>query len=211
LAPPAVKLVQDAASYLEALPTHRRHWEEEQRIRAKEAEADDLPRVKLQTSKGDVVIELFENEAPQSVASFLTLVKSGLYDNVTFHRVLPLFMAQGGDPEGTGAGGPGYTIRDEQEAPGARRHFRGSLSMANKGKAYPNSGGSQFFLTFVPTSYLDGGHAVFGRGIEGMDVAASLKRRNPERPGAKPTADRILKATVIRDRGHEYKFEKLGE
>jgi cyclophilin family peptidyl-prolyl cis-trans isomerase len=206
--PPSAKLLFDASQNLSRLPEHRAHWEAEQKIRAAEAAADDLPRVKLATSKGDIVIELFENEAPQSVASFISLVKDGFYDGVTFHRVLPLFMAQGGDPEGTGGGGPGYNITDEQGLPKARRHFRGSLSMANTGA--PNSGGSQFFLTFVPTSYLDGRHAVFGRVIEGMDVAASLKRRDPSAPG-KATPDKILKAEVLRDRGHEYKFEKLPE
>ena len=143
------------------------------------------------------------------MANFITLVKKGYYDVVVFHRVLPLFMAQGGDPEGTGGGGPGYNIPDEQQAANARRHFRGSLSMANTGA--PNSGGSQFFLTFVPTSYLDGRHAVFGRVLEGMDVAASLRRHNPNAPGAKPTPDKILKAEVLRDRGHAYEFEQLPE
>jgi cyclophilin family peptidyl-prolyl cis-trans isomerase len=207
--PPSVKLYQDAVQYLAALPTHRKHWEEEQKIRAAEAQADDLPRVKLTTTKGDIVLELFENEAPKSVANFITLAKKGYYDNVVFHRVLPLFMAQGGDPQGTGGGGPGYNIRDEQGLPNARRHFRGSLSMANTGE--PNTGGSQFFLTFVPTSYLDGRHAVFGRVIEGMDVAASLKRRDPNDPGPKPIPDKIIKAEVLRDRGHAYEFEKLPE
>jgi cyclophilin family peptidyl-prolyl cis-trans isomerase len=207
--PPAVKLLQDAKGYLDFLPTQRQHWEEEQKIREAELQADNNPRVKLTTTKGDVVIELFENEAPQSVANFITLVKNDYYDGVTFHRVLPLFMAQGGDPQGTGGGGPGYNIRDEQRAPNARRHFRGSLSMANTGQ--PNSGGSQFFLTFVPTSYLDGRHAVFGRVIEGMDAAAALKRRDPQAPGPKPIPDKILKAEVLRDRGHAYEFEQLPE
>ena len=207
--PPSLKLLIDAHGYLESLPTHRKHWEEEQAIRAADAKADDLPRVKLKTTQGDIVIELFENEAPQSVANFITLVKKGYYDGVTFHRVLPLFMAQGGDPEGTGGGGPGYNIKDEQRAAKARRHFRGSMSMANTGQ--PNSGGSQFFLTFVPTSYLDGRHAVFGRVIEGMDAAASLKRRNPDGPGPLPMPDRILTGEVLRDRGHQYTFEKMPE
>jgi cyclophilin family peptidyl-prolyl cis-trans isomerase len=207
--PPSAKLLFDASENLKRLPEFRESWDAEQKIRAAEAASDDLPRVKLSTTKGDIVIELFENEAPQSVANFISLVKDGFYDGVTFHRVLPLFMAQGGDPEGTGGGGPGYNIPDEQGLPKARRHFRGSLSMANTGA--PNSGGSQFFLTFVATSYLDGRHAVFGRVVEGMDVAASLRRRDPTGPGPKPTPDKILKAEVLRDRGHEYKFEKLPE
>ena len=192
----------------EALAGLSKSWEKEQEIRATEAQADDLPRVKFTTNRGDIVIELFENEAPQAVANIVTLVKKGYYDGVTFHRVLPGFMAQGGDPEGTGTGGPGYNIRSEFNKPGARKHFRGSLSMANTGQ--PNTGGSQFFLTFVPTSFLDGRHTVFGRVIEGMDVAASLKRRDPgDRSAPKP--DRIIKAEVLRDRGHEYEFEKLPE
>jgi cyclophilin family peptidyl-prolyl cis-trans isomerase len=207
--PPSAKLLFDASENLKRLPEHREHWEAEQKIRAAEAAADDLPRVKLTTNKGEIVIELFENEAPQSVANFISLVKDSYFDGVVFHRVLPLFMAQGGDPEGTGGGGPGYNIPDEQGRPNARRHFRGSLSMANTGQA--NSGGSQFFLTFVATSYLDGRHAVFGRVIEGIDVASSLKRRDPAGPGPLPTPDKILKAEVLRDRGHDYKFDKLPE
>jgi cyclophilin family peptidyl-prolyl cis-trans isomerase len=206
---PGVKLLFDAKDDLDLLPTQRKHWEEEQAIRAAEAKADDLPRVKLTTSKGDIVLELFENEAPQAVANFLTLVKAGFYNGVTFHRVLPLFMAQGGDPKGTGNGGPGYNIRDEYKAPKARRHFRGSLAMARTDR--PNSSGSQFYLTFVPTTMLDGGYTVFGRVLEGVDVAAALRRRDPSGPGPKPTPDKILKAEVLRDRGHEYKFEKLPE
>jgi cyclophilin family peptidyl-prolyl cis-trans isomerase len=194
------QIVADAQPYV-AL------WKQEQKIRAAEAKADDLPRVKLETSKGDITIELFENEAPNTVANFVSLVEKGFYNGVPFHRVLPNFMAQGGDPTGTGTGGPGYNIKDEQRLPNARKHFRGVLSMANTGQ--PNSGGSQFFLTFVPTSFLDGRHAVFGRVIEGMDVAAGIKRRDPDNPVGQP--DKIIKAEVLRDRGHEYKFEKFPE
>ena len=198
------KLAQDAS---QSLAANQRDWEKEAEIRAAEAAADDLPRVKLQTNRGDIVIELFENEAPQAVANFLTLVKQGYYDGIVFHRVLPSFMAQGGDPTGTGSGGPGYSIRCECHQPGYRKHFRGSLSMAHAGR---NTGGSQFFLTFVSTSYLDGRHTVFGRVVEGIEVAASLKRRDPGDPSG-PAPDRIVKAEVLRDRGHEYNFEKLPE
>src|SRR4029079_8655388 len=138
---------------------------QEQQTREAEAKADDLPRVKLQTNKGDITIELFENEAPNTVANFISLVEKGFYDGVPFHRVLPNFMAQGGDPKGTGQGGPGYRIKDEFGNKGARAHFRGSLSMANTGQ--PNTNGSQFFLTFKPTPHLNGRHTVFGRVIEG--------------------------------------------
>jgi cyclophilin family peptidyl-prolyl cis-trans isomerase len=207
-ADPGIRVRQFGATSLQSLDSLRSAWQKEQKIRAAEAAADDLPRVKLSTSKGDIVIELFENEAPQSVANMITLAKQGYYTNVPFHRVLPMFMVQGGDPTGTGSGGPGYTIRDEQRRPNYRKHFRGSLSMANTGQ--PNSGGSQFFLTFVPTSYLDGRHAVFGRVIEGMEHAAALRRRSPDDPNA-PAPDKILSATVLRDRGHAYEFEKIPE
>ncbi|NOY30764.1 MAG: peptidylprolyl isomerase, partial [Planctomycetes bacterium] len=169
---PQNRIWELAKNSIKTLAANQKDWEKEDRIRAAEAEADDLPRVKFQTSRGDVVIELFENEAPQTVASFLTLVKQGFYDGIVFHRVLPSFMAQGGDPTGAGSGGPGYSIRCECHKPGYRKHFRGSMSMAHVGRR--DTGGSQFFLTFVSTSYLDGRHTVFGRVIEGMDVASSI-------------------------------------
>lgn len=194
-------LVQNALNAQGNLATMKKAWEKESAIRDAEAKADDLPRVKLTTTKGDVVIELFENEAPQAVANFLTLVKDGFYDGLTFHRVLPAFMAQGGDPEGNGSGGPGYSIKCECYKPDYRHHFRGSLSMAHAGR---DTGGSQFFLTFVPTSFLDQKHTVFGRVIEGMENASAIKRGEPVR-----NPDKILKAEVLRDRGHEYKFDKL--
>ena len=194
-----------AKQFVELVDTYEGAWKEEQKIREAEAKADDLPRVVLHTAKGDIVIELFENEAPQAVANFITLVKSGFYDGLSFHRVLPGFMAQGGCPDGTGGGGPGYCIRCECYQPNARKHFRGSLSMAHAGR---DTGGSQFFLTFVPTTYLNGKHTVFGRVIEGMDVASAIARRDPESYDPGP-ADTILKAEVLRDRGHAYKFDKL--
>src|SRR3954453_15845186 len=118
-------------------------------------------------------------------------------------------MAQGGAKTDEGLGGPGYTIHDESNRPDYRRHFRGTLSMAKT--ALPDSGSSQFFLTFVPTPHLNGRHTAFGRVIEGIEVLGDLQRRSPMHESAPPKADRILKAEVIRDRGHEYKFEKLKE
>ncbi|MCE9545845.1 MAG: peptidylprolyl isomerase [Planctomycetia bacterium] len=183
-------------------------WAAETKIRAAEAKADDLPRVKFHTNQGDVVLELFENEAPKTVANFVNLVDKGYYNGLTFHRVIQGFMAQGGCPKGDGTGGPGYNIPDEQAAPNARKHFRGSISMANTGR--PDTGGSQFFLTFVPTTFLDGRHAVFGRVIEGTDVLAKIHKRNPDSPQAKP-GDKIITATVVRKRDHKYEPEKLPE
>lgn len=199
-------LVSAAFNNIEEYPAL---WAKESKIREAEAKANDLPRVKLTTSKGEIVVELYENEAPQSVANFLTLVKQDYYDGSPFHRVLPGFMAQAGAKTDDGAGGPGYNIRDEFSRPDYRRHFRGTLSMANTGQ--PESGSSQFFLTLVPTAHLNGRHAAFGRVIEGMEVLGDLQRRSTEHEAHAPKADRILKAEVIRDRGHEYKFERLKE
>ncbi|MCH2595075.1 MAG: peptidylprolyl isomerase [Pirellulales bacterium] len=203
---PSIAVRQNAAGYLQSLPTLRIAWEKEKALRNTEAKADNLPRVKFVTIHGDIIIELFENEAPEAVASFLTLIKQGYYDGIVFHRVLPQFMAQGGDPTGSGSGGPGYNIRCECHGSNYRKHFRGSLSMAHAGK---NTGGSQFFLTYVPTSYLDGRHTVFGRVLEGINAAARLRRRDPSAAGPHPTPDKILKAEVLRDRGHAYEFVKL--
>jgi cyclophilin family peptidyl-prolyl cis-trans isomerase len=180
---------------------YQKYWEEEAAFRAAEAKADDLPRVKFETTKGDIVLELFENEAPNTVANFISLVEKGYYDGLSFHRVLPSFMAQGGDPNGDGSGGPGYRIKDECRQEVFRKHFSGSLSMAKT--AAPDTGGSQFFLTFRPTPHLNGAHTVFGRVIEGMDVLSDLQRVNPEGK-EKISPDRIIKATVVRKRDHEY-------
>jgi cyclophilin family peptidyl-prolyl cis-trans isomerase len=187
---------------------YRDLWAKESAIRAAEAKANDLPRVKLTTTKGAITIELFENEAPQTVANFLTLVKQGFYNGSPFHRVLPEFMAQGGAKTDEGQGGPGYTIKCECYRPDYRRHFRGTLSMAHAGR---DTGNSQFFLTFVPTPHLNGLHTAFGRVIDGMEVLGDLQRRSPDHQQEAPKADRILKAEVIRDRGHEYKFDKQTE
>ncbi|HEX5471371.1 MAG TPA: peptidylprolyl isomerase, partial [Lacipirellulaceae bacterium] len=189
------------------LDEYKQLWAKESKIRAAEAKANDLPRVKLTTTKGVIMLELFENEAPQTVANFLTLVKQGFYDGSPFHRVLPEFMAQGGAKNDDGTGGPGYNIRDEVDNPNFRRHFRGSLSMANTGE--PNTGNSQFFITFVITPHLNGRHTVFGRVIDGMEVLGDLQHRSPMNESNPPKPDRIIKAEVIRERPHEYKFEKL--
>ena len=187
-------------------PQHfKQAWEKEAALRQQEAEADDLPRVLLKTNKGDIVIELFENQAPNTVANFISLVKKGFYDGLTFHRVLPGFMAQGGDPTGNGTGGPDYSIACECYRPDHRQHFRGTLSMAHAGR---DTGGSQFFLTFVPTSNLDGMHTAFGRVISGMDVLAKLQRRDPDDKEA-PRPDKIVKAEVLRKRPHEYVPRKM--
>jgi cyclophilin family peptidyl-prolyl cis-trans isomerase len=127
--------------------------------------------------KGDIVIELFTDKAPKTVNNFVFLARDGFYDGVTFHRVIPDFMAQGGDPTGTGMGGPGYKPADEFH-PDLKDNKPGILSMANAGR---NTNGSQFFITFAPTPWLDGKHAVFGQIVKGMDVLRSITVRDPDK------------------------------
>jgi cyclophilin family peptidyl-prolyl cis-trans isomerase len=192
----------------QAVAAERPKVDEEMAKRAAEAKADDLPRVKITTSQGDVTVELFENEAPNTVANFVSLVEKGFYNGTPFHRVIGGFMAQGGDPTGTGTSGPGYAIACEVGKPGARKHFLGTLSMAHAG---PNTGGSQFFLTFRPTEHLDGKHTVFGRVIDGFDVLPKLMRTQDDQglPVAGAQPDKILKAVMVRKRSHAYEPETL--
>jgi cyclophilin family peptidyl-prolyl cis-trans isomerase len=128
------------------------------------------------TDKGDFVVELFAKDAPVTVNNFVFLARDGFYDGTTFHRVIKGFMAQGGDPTGTGTGGPGYQWNDEPSALALKHDGPGVLSMANAGR---NTNGSQFFITFVPTPHLNGKHAVFGRVSSGMDVVNSIRERDP--------------------------------
>ena len=134
-------------------------------------------RARFKTQRGEFVVELYGDKVPMTVENFVNLARSGFYDGTTFHRVIPGFMAQGGDPTGTGRGGPGYSFGDEFE-PSLRHDGPGVLSMANAG---PNTNGSQFFITFGPTPHLDGRHSVFGRVVEGMEVVNSLRERDPDR------------------------------
>ena len=131
----------------------------------------------FETEVGSFVIELTADKTPITVNSFVFLAREGYYDDITFHRVIPDFMAQGGDPSGTGTGGPGYTIQDEFDA-SLRHDGPGILSMANIGR--PNTGGGQFFITLVATPWLDDAHAVFGRVSEGMDVVRAIRIRDPQ-------------------------------
>ena len=124
----------------------------------------------IETEKGKLVLELFASDAPVTVNNFVFLSREGFYDQTTFHRVLPGFMAQGGDPLGTGAGGPGYSFADEFTE---HTHVTGALSMANSG---PDTNGSQFFITYAPQPHLDGMHSVFGQLIDGMDVLKEIKQ-----------------------------------
>lgn len=143
------------------------------------------------TEKGDFTAELFAKDAPVTVNNFVFLAREGFYDGITFHRVIKGFMAQGGDPTGTGSGGPGYDWADEQGALRLRHDSPGTLSMANAG---PNTNGSQFFITFTPTPHLNGKHAVFGKVVSGMDVVNSLREREPGRD--RNPGDRILSIDI---------------
>lgn len=124
------------------------------------------------TSRGDIVCDLFPKDAPNTVNNFVFLAREGFYNNTTFHRVIADFMIQGGDPTGTGRGGPGYRFDDELKN-NPRKHQVGSLSMANAG---PNTNGSQFFITHIATDWLNGKHTVFGQVRSGQDVVDSVKQ-----------------------------------
>jgi len=148
----------------------------------------------IETSRGTIMIELFDKEAPKTVANFEKLASSGFYNNVAFHRVIADFMVQGGDPTGTGRGGPGYEIECEIHA--SRKHAKGALSMAHKGMCQHDpktgqklkgqcTGGSQFFITHGPTPHLDGVHTVFGQVVSGQDVVDKIAQ-----------GDKMIKVTV---------------
>jgi peptidyl-prolyl cis-trans isomerase B (cyclophilin B) len=133
-----------------------------------------MKKATIETEKGNIVLELFEKDAPKTVENFEKLIKQGFYDGLTFHRVIPNFVIQGGCPKGNGTGGPGYTIKCETKG-NPRKHGKGALSMAHAGK---DTGGSQFFITHSPQPHLDGIHTVFGQVIEGMDVVNKIKPKD---------------------------------
>jgi peptidylprolyl isomerase len=148
-------------------------------------------KVVLHTTMGDVTLQLY-GDMPVTAGNFEKLVKDGFYNGVIFHRVIPNFMIQGGDPTGTGTGGPGYAIRDEFSA--SNRNDRGTISMANAG---PNTGGSQFFINLVDNNYLDRQHPVFGRVIEGMDVVDAIGKVPTGRQDRPRTEVKIITAEVV--------------
>lgn len=145
----------------------------------------------IKTANGDIRIELYDDQAPITVNNFVFLARQGYYDNTMFHRVMPGFMAQAGDPTGTGTGGPGYTFADEFD-PALRHDDAGIVSMANRGA---NTNGSQFFITYAPQPHLDDAHTVFGKVVEGMDVLESLQERDPSDPNA-PDGTAILTVEI---------------
>lgn len=147
---------------------------------------------KFETSHGAFSVELYEDKAPGTTKNFIDLVEKGFYDGLIFHRVIKGFMIQGGDPKGTGTGGPGHTIKDEFHKD-LRHNAPGILSMANAG---PDTGGSQFFITLAPTPWLDGKHAVFGKVTDGMDVVEKIGT-TPTGPQDRPREEvKIDRVTV---------------
>ena len=147
----------------------------------------------FETNKGTFEIELFTEKAPITTKNFIDLTNKGFYDNLIFHRVIDGFMIQGGDPEGRGTGGPGYTIDDEFH-PDLKHDSAGILSMANSG---PNTGGSQFFITLAATPWLDGKHAVFGKVIKGMDVVEAIGKVQVG-TNDKPSEDVVINKITIK-------------
>jgi cyclophilin family peptidyl-prolyl cis-trans isomerase len=144
----------------------------------------------IKTAKGDIRVSLFADKAPKTVNNFVFLARDGFYDNTTFHRVMHDFMAQGGDPTGTGRGGPGYQFADEFD-PTLKFDGPGILAMANAG---PNTNGSQFFLTYVATPWLNGKHSIFGKVESGMDVLKQISERDPS--AGTQLGDKILSIAI---------------
>ncbi len=155
---------------------------------------EKLPKIQIQTERGNITIEMFEDEAPNTVANMISLIEKGYYDGLNFHRVIPDFMIQGGCPHGTGTGGPGYDFDDEC-TPDRRHDSAGVLSMANAG---PGTNGSQFFITHCPTPHLDGKHTVFGKVTEGQEVVDEIKQ-----------GDVMQTVVVLQKRDRVYEVEKL--
>lgn len=151
-------------------------------------------KIKLETTKGDIVIQLYDNEMPVTAGNFRKLVEQGFYDGVIFHRVIDGFMIQGGDPTGTGSGGPGYHIKDEFTETELDANNRGTISMANAG---PNTGGSQFFINLVDNNFLDGRHPVFGKVIQGIDVVDAIGKAEKDSSDRPLEEVMIVKASVI--------------
>lgn len=149
-------------------------------------------KARIKTNMGEIVLELFKEEAPETVENFVTLSEKGFYNNVIFHRVIPNFMIQGGDPTGTGGGGPGYVFEDEFH-PDLRHDKPGILSMANAG---PNTNGSQFFITVAPTPWLDGKHTIFGQVLKGMDVVNKISQVERDSRD-KPLKDVVIEKVTI--------------
>jgi cyclophilin family peptidyl-prolyl cis-trans isomerase len=195
-------LSNETRALFENLAVLRESFAKESLIREAEAKADDLPRVLMSTTRGDIVVELFENEAPQTVANFIKLVETGYYDrDLNFHRVVPGFVAQGGEDL---SGAPFYTIYDEFGGANDRPHFAYVLAMAKTESAH--SAAAEFYITLRPLPGLNQKYAVFGRVLEGFDVVESLTHTHDrdDQPLTGVVPDKILAAKVLRKRDREY-------
>jgi len=158
-----------------------------------QAEGEDVVKIKIETTAGDIYADLNAKEAPKTVENFTKLAKQGFYDGIIFHRVIPDFMIQTGDPTGTGMGGPGYKFADEF-SPNLKHDKVGVLSMANSG---PNTNGSQFFITAAATPWLNGKHSVFGQVTQGLDVVQKIATA-PRDAGDRPKTEiKMTKVTVL--------------
>lgn len=195
-------------AYRESLEKTNEKYQRELKIRRLENSTDDLPQVRLVTTEGDILVELFENHAPNTVANFISLIEQQFYNDRLFHLVRPGQYAITGSPNGDGSGSAGYRIRCECEAPEIRHHFRGTLTMLTSGK---DQGGSQFMILHQPNTRLyDGKYTAFGRVLEGMDVVMKLK--NVDLSGrTSTTADvsKIVRTEIVRKRAHPYVPEKI--
>ena len=186
--------------YSKELADAKEKWQRELMIRRLESNANDLPRVKLETSEGDILVELFENHAPHTVGNFISLVEKNFYNELEFFIVRPGEFAKTGCQHNNGTGDPGYNIPCECFSEQIRHHFTGTLSMSTTKR---NTGGSQFFITHQPNPIFDGRHTAFGRVVQGMDVVYKLRMSNGiNAVNGEPSS--ILKATVIRKRNHAY-------
>ena len=179
------------------------------------------PVVEFKTNKGVLQIELFEDDVPNTVANFVSLVESGFYDGTQFHRILKGFMAQGGDPntkdegkkDSWGTGGPGYCFDTEGGPEPKHKNTRGMISMANAGKrGGKDTNGSQFFLLFGDSTYLDGKHCVFGKVVVGLDVLDKIEKESAVEQDGEPPRSKVVieKATVKKKRDHKYEVQKNG-
>lgn len=201
---------------LEALQAN--HEAEQEALKS---QADDLPRVEWQTTRGRVVIELYEDDAPNTVANFIRLTEEGFYDELTFYQVLDHLFAMTGDPIGDGTGSAGRQIPDEADRPTARAPLRGSLVMAKlsvpndpEGRTFPDTASSQVLVLLLPISVEKGNLTVFGRVIEGMDAISYLTRLDPgekKKGEVLSPPDRIIEARVLRKRDHDYEVEYVPE
>jgi peptidylprolyl isomerase len=156
--------------------------------------ANSETKVKFETNRGDIVIQLYDKEMPVTTGNFKKLVNEGFYNGIIFHRVIDGFMIQGGDPTGTGMGGPGYKIPDEFTETELDANNRGTIAMANAG---PNTGGSQFFINLADNNFLDGRHPVFGKVVEGMNVVDAIGKVQTDAQDKPLETIKIIKASIV--------------